>query len=372
MSSVRSAILSGIIAAIVATGLIVAVTLIPGTGLFSFRTSESTQTGQGTLEILFTDPPTVPENVSAVYIQYSEVQSHIANVGNETGWYTLGGSGEINLMSLVNVSQTIAASNVPAGKFNGLRFNVTSIFVSYSPNFDVVQSHNYTGVLANSRGTLYVWIADGITVSAAQTSAALVDLAPTVVLTGSISSPTFVFVPSMVAYVIPSSAIPAESHSIGVRESLVASSWWTGLEAGTHFAITSVSLMPDSLNITVENQGNSFAELKLAGVTMHATPLAGMESTLKTSDIFVVESSGALLNLNTTNKESAEAQLAGSGFVLAPGQSVTLTYSGPILIGVQIQMISPKFHAPPINPTDFYICWVQGNGQTAERGTLAG
>ena len=132
-----------------------------------------------------------------------------------------------------------------------------------------------------------------------------------------------------------------------------------------------MSLTPDSLNITVQNKGASSVDLRLAGVTIHASPLVGIVSTLKASDIFVVESNGALLNLNTTSKQSAEAELANSGFLLTSGQSVTLSYKGPILIGIQIQMIFPKYEPPPINPNGFYIVWVQGNGQIGEAGTLA-
>jgi Domain of unknown function (DUF4382) len=365
MSSVRSVALSGAIAAVIAIALILAVIYIPrvGLGVNSTPTSSS-----GTMEVLLTDPPTVPENVSAVYIQYSEVEAHVAVAGNSSGWYNLSGSGEVNLMSVVNVSQTIATSNLPAGKFNGLRFNVTGILVTYSPNPNIVKSQNYTGLMVNGHNTLYAWIPGGINVTAAKTSAALVDLAPTVVLAGNRSNPMFVFIPAATGYVIPSSAIPAESHAIGARINLASSSWWTGVERGTHFGITSVSLTPDSLSITVLNQGTSSVILRLAGVTTQTLVTEGMESPLRTSDIFVVESNGTLVNLNTTNMGSVDNQVASGGFILASGQSVTLTYKGPIEIGFQVSTILPKFVPPPIVPNQFYMVWVQGNGQIAQAG----
>ncbi len=374
MSSMRSIALSGTFAAIIAIALILAVIYIPGIGLGINTTTTATTpspSNTGTMEVLLTDPPTVPENVSAVYIEYSEVQVHIADAGNSSGWYQLTGSGEVNLMSVVNVSQTIATSNLPAGKFNGLRFNVTGVSVTYSPDLDIVKSQNYTGLMVNSHNTLYVWIPGGINVTAAETSAALVDLTPTVVLAGSASNPTFVFIPTATGYVIPSSAIPAESHAIGTRVDLASSSWWTTVERGTHFAIMSVSLTLDSLNITVTNQGTSSVILRLAGVTTQTSLSGGMESTLRTSDIFAIENNGTLVNLNTTNKDSVENQVASGGFLLGPGQSITLSYTGPIRIGFQVGIIVPKYSPPPIVPNQFYMVWVQGNGQIAQAGAYA-
>ena len=369
MSSVRSVTLSGVIATVIAVGLIIAVIYAPGIGL-GFGTN-TTQSSEGTMAVLLTDPPTVPGNVSAVYIQYSQVQAHVANSGNQSGWQDLTGSEEINLMSVVNVSQTIANSNLPAGQFNGLRFNVTQITVTYSPNPTAQQAQNYTGLMIHGHNTLYVWIPGGINVVAAQTAAAMIDLTPTVVLAGSTSNPTFIFIPSARGYVIPSSSIPAQSHAIGERSDLAENSWWSGIEAGTKFAITYVSLSATSLNVTVTNQGSSSVEIRLAGVTTQTTMSGGMESMLKTSDIFAVQSNGTMVNLNTTSAVSVDDQVAAGGLLLAPGQRVTLTFKGPVLIGAQIQIMFPKFIPPMVAPGSFYMVWVQGNGQIAQAGTSA-
>jgi hypothetical protein len=365
MSSVRSVAFSGMIAAVIAIGVIVAVVYVPEIGLGTNAGLSS----EGTVAVLLTDPPTVPENVSAVYIQYNQVQAHIANAGNQSGWHPLTGFGEINLMSIVNVSQTIASSKLPAGKFTGFRFNVTGIIVTYSPNPAVQKAQNYTGMTIHGRNTLYVSIPGGINVVAAQTSAALIDLTPTILLAGTQSDPTFIFIPSARGYVIPSSSIPAESQSIGAKSDLRGNSWWSGVEEGTKFAITSVSLSKTSLAVVVQNQGSSSIDMRLAGVTSQTSMSGGIENMFRTSDIFVVQSNGTLVNFNATNIDSVQDEVAAGGLLLAPGQSVTLTFHGPILLGSQITF--SKFVPPPVTPGYFYMVWIQGNGQMAQAGTKA-
>jgi hypothetical protein len=372
MSSVRSVAFSGAVAALIATGVILAFVFVPGVGLSS-ETTPMLQSSEGTMVVLLTDPPTVPENVSAVYIQFTRVQAHIANAGsNEGGWYNLTGSGEINLMSIVNVSQTIANSNLPAGRFNGLRFNVTEVTVSYSPNPSAKGPQNYTGMIVNGHNTLSIWIPGGINVVASQTAAALIDLTPTVVLVGRTSNPNFVFVPSTRGYVVPSSSIPAQSHSIGGKSDLKENSWWASVEASTRFGITSVLLSNSSLTIMVRNEGSSPVELRLAGVTTQTTMSGGeSEGMLRTSDIFAIQSNGNLANLNTSSLVSVENVVSDGGWILAPGQSVSLTYNGPVLIGAQLQAVSPKYIPPMVLAGSPYVVWVEGSGQIAEAGTTA-
>jgi hypothetical protein len=389
MSSVRNIALSGIIAAIIATGLIVAVVLVPGTGLgvqinssttpavrsssLSSTSTESAQsigsssTGQGYMAVLLTDPPTVPANVTAVYMQYDEVQAHIADAGNQTGWYDLSGSGDTNLMVLVNASQTVANQTLPSGKFNGLRFNVTGVTITY-------ENQNYSAQTIYDQNTLYVWIPGGINVTVAQTTAALIDLSPTVLMTGGPDNASFVFVPAAVGYVIPTASIPAESHLVGNTAVLTTNPWWVAtVEQGTKFGISNVILTATSLNISVVNQGTSSIILRLAAVTTQTSTAGGIEGELRSSDVFVIESNGSLANLNTTNTLSVDNQVVAAGLLLAPGQSVTFHYSGSIVIGVQISL---GLHMPwpgsqSITAGTTYHVWVSGNNQIAQAGVRA-
>ena len=184
MNMKNKVLVSGVLAAVIAVALIGAAVFTPGlvNGSSSSGTTISTssssaspssqstntpnQSGSGTLAVLMTDPPTVPDGVTAVYINYSSMEVHFSQAGNQTGWTDLQTSGEIDLMSIVNESQTIASANISSGNFNGLRFNVTSAVVTF-------QGTNYTADLVYQDHTLYVWIPGGIIVSDGQTTGEL-------------------------------------------------------------------------------------------------------------------------------------------------------------------------------------------------------
>lgn len=387
MSSARNVALSGVFAAIIAIGLIAAFIFVPGIGasligqsatstfpngvqsttaMSAGETAQSSGEGQqGTLAVLLTDPPTIPSNVSAVYVQYSEVEAHIANAGNQTGWYGLAGSGGINLLSVVNVSETIANQSLPEGKFNGLRFNVTSVVVTF-------EGQNVTGSMLGGQDTSYIWIPGGIMVNDLETAAAMIDYTPTVVLAGNATNPTFVFVPAAVGYVIPSSSIPAESHLIGTKIDLDSEPWWVSTVSGTKFAVTHATLTPDSLSITVLNQGTSSVLLRFAGVSTQTSVSGGFEAMLPTSEVFVVKSDGSLIPLVFTSMATVNSQVSSAGLLLAPGQSVTLHYSGSIVVGAQ--QVGLHFEQPTnssITVGSFYHVLVQGNGQMAQAAVQA-
>lgn len=384
MSSKTTVALSALVAVIVAGGLIAAALFVPGLGAneasqttlsspstvasssASSSSHSTVQNGQGALAILLTDPPTVPENVSAVYMQYNMVQVHIADAGNETGWYSLNGSGVVNLMGVVNVSQTIANASLPAGKFNGMRFNATQVTVVYN-------NVSYNATMINGEHTLYTWIPGGINVTAAETSAAIIDLTPTILMAGTPTNLTFIFVPASVGYVIPTASIPAESHTIGGLFNLTKSPWWNSIQSLTKFGITNVVLTPDSLKITVVNQGTASVVLRLAGVTTTSSMSGGIQGLLKTSDIFTIESDGSLVNMNVTTAKNLIDQVAAGGLLLASGQSVILTYSGTIEIGLQTSIL--HLHSYPISTIvsgTKYEVWVTGNGQVVQAGASAG
>lgn len=132
MSSKRNVLLSGTIAAIIAISLIVAAVFVPGAGIFSRQTTStplsSTQTG--TLGVQLTDPPTVPPGVTQVYVSYSEMAVHVSDAGNLSGWYQVAPAGEIDLMSILNTSITIGSAPVKVGEFNAIGFNITSATVT--------------------------------------------------------------------------------------------------------------------------------------------------------------------------------------------------------------------------------------------------
>ncbi len=275
MSTKNKVIVSGVLAAIIAVALIGAVVFTPGlvnkgstssTSISTSSSSANAPSGSGTLAVLMTDPPTVPDGVTAVYINYSSIEVHFADAGNQTGWTDLQTSGEINLMSIVNESQTIASTNITSGKFNGLRFNVTSAVVTF-------QGTNYTADLVYQEHTLYVWIPGGIVISDGQTTGAMIDMTPTVLLLGNTTDPTFAFIPAATGYTLPANSIANHPH-VGDRNDynnrVSAAIWYM-----TRFQLTGASLGPNSVSVSVDNTGNATIIFRMVAVTSTSTPSGG-------------------------------------------------------------------------------------------------
>ncbi len=103
--------LAGVIATVIAISLVSAYIYTQNIQFGTPSSTTQTSSGQtGTLAVLMTDPPTIPEGVTAVYIDYNNLAIHVSDAGNQTGWTDLGSSGNINLLSVVNSTQTMAVA----------------------------------------------------------------------------------------------------------------------------------------------------------------------------------------------------------------------------------------------------------------------
>jgi Domain of unknown function (DUF4382) len=351
MSSRSSIFMSGAIAAIIA---IVLVGGVLATGILSTKTTTTVSpvtsiSGTGTLAVLLTDPPTVPNGTTAVYVTYSGLAVHISGAANNSGWHVLNAQGQINLMSIINVTQTIASADIQSGVFDRLAFNITSATVTF-------QGSNHSAYLVYEDHTLVVPIVGGITITNGQTSAAVIDLTPTVLLLGDPSNATFAFIPAARGYTIPAQSIPQTQLHVGQNQELNNQSWYQNNQP--KFEITNVTLTPISLSITVANTGNVPLEFTLAAVTSLTSPGGGMygmgemrqtlPSVVSVSEFFVVYSNTSLIPLTTNNHASITKVISGAGYNLPPHASVTFKYSGEIKIGIvqgmnkqQIQVIEP-------------------------------
>ena len=178
-------------------GAIIAIGLILG-GVYAFsggnflglttttngQTTNGTLSGSGTLEISMQDPPNVPPEVSAVYINYSSIQVHVANAGNQSGWYNVTSSGTANLTSLIANAKLLGKATLPSGTYNIVRFNVTSALVT-------VGGVNYTAMVPS--GKVQAVLSGGVNVQSGQTSTLLINISPKV--TGNTHS-GYILVPS--------------------------------------------------------------------------------------------------------------------------------------------------------------------------------
>ena len=206
MSSKRSIALSGLVAAIVAIGLIAATVYLPGAGIFQGGTTNSSSSlgsQTGTLGIQLTDPPTVPPGVTSVYISYSEMDVHVAGAGNQSGWYQVAPAGEIDLMSILNTSITLGSAPVTTGEFNAIGFNITSATVT-------VNGVNQSAFISSHK--LLVPLVGGVQVASGTSVGVLVDLSPTVLAVTNGSQTAYVLIPNAHSVLIPESVWKAHEH----------------------------------------------------------------------------------------------------------------------------------------------------------------
>jgi hypothetical protein len=360
MSSRKTVIVSGAVAAIVAIALVAAAMFTPGlvtkpttttssTMSTSLSGSSSTSSGSGTVGATLTDPPTVPPGVTDVYVNYSEIAVHVADAGNETGWYEIAPAGEIDLMSVINTSITLGSAQVTSGVYNAIGFNITSATVT-------ANGVNQTAYLTSNH--LFAPIVGDLQVSAGSNQGVLVDLSPTVVAVENGSATAYVLVPAAHILRIPLSVWIAENHQ-GYRDNnLGKESWYQ--QARGDIAITSESLSANSLSVTIMNKGQNASVVSWISIyypldvicqqytnACMASPSFGinMPRAIPVA-LFAVSSSGNLAQYNFTASAIARStgnsgvfQMSGPlnfssgaqvGYILSPGQSVTLTFNGPI------------------------------------------
>jgi hypothetical protein len=385
MSSRNQVVMAGVLAVAIALAAIVgAVYLLPspnqnGTtstnsgGVTSTSTGAQSQgsapsTDQGTLSILLTDPPTVPAGVTAVYVTYSNVAVHVGKAGNQTGWTNANTTGTVNLMQMVNVSSTIATVKVSTGVYNALRFNVSSALVTFNGG-------NYTAFVPKAE--LTVIIPGGIAVNSTSTAGAIIDMHPTVLNIGSKSTPEFIVDTAASVFGLPGGVITKAIEHVGTVMRIDNQTWWQHIneQYTANIQITAASVSNDSLSVTINNTGTQ--PVTLGTITVAplgsecATPtstsqnqraappcftgaavfLVQNDSSLKSFSSFILpnffggfgngqhgnrhsnSSSTSTTSTTSTTTSQSGAYPGSTGYTLAPGQSVTLTYSGSISFG---------------------------------------
>jgi hypothetical protein len=138
-------------------------------GSFSYFTY-----GKGTLVVELTDPPSEWGPASKVYIRYGEVSIHRAKAGNESGWFTaVEGDSWMDLSTVLSSSEVIGTSQLGAGKYNLVRFEVIESIVS-------VGGQNYTAAVSSGKLTIAIK-SEGVNIEVGQTSHLVIDITPKVV-----------------------------------------------------------------------------------------------------------------------------------------------------------------------------------------------
>src|SRR2546422_10552310 len=383
MSTKKNIMLSGAAALVVAASILAVaifsgVSLLPNANTTNNNTTTSSR-APGTLSVLLTDPPHVPLGVTKVYIAYSNLAVHVSEAGNQSGWTLLKSGGSIELLSTVDVSQTISSVKIAAGEYNLLRFNISSAQVTYN-------GKNYTAFVP--RSALIVPIVGGIQVNASKPSATIINIQPTVYNIGSASNPEFIIRHCAKAFPVPSSQVTEEEEHEGHRLSLIGKAWWTDvLERYTSNAlITSATLTPTSLSLTVKDAGNQSTKLRLVVVAPLAIPLMAAEYDrpppgLFGSAIFIVLPNATLLPIQKyiltahqlgVGAEDVVTALASGGYNLTAGASATLGYKGTITLGFNLHIVQPLQGGQSVVPGQQYLVSVLGDEALASQVVVAG
>lgn len=304
------------------------------TGISSFNPSAS-----AALSILLTDPPSVPEGVTAVNITYTGVAVHPTAFPSGSGWIQVGGHGTLDTLRLVNVSQTISSSNVPTGAYNLVAFTVSAATVEFDGS-----AYNAT---INS-GKLVVPIIGGLLLNQSRPAAAVIDIQPTVLNLGTQTSPQFAIATGAKAFQVPSGEVVPEMKTIGYKFTLSQKPWFHSFQVG-HQAVLNASgttLTQNSFKITVSNPTSDSVSIRMIIISTSAEG-KGAHAGLGGSVMFAVGSDGSLQPVTISHGTGMgtmmqlQSVFTGSGYQLTSGASHTFSYSGNINTLLSSRSIGP-------------------------------
>lgn len=241
-----------------------------GTGI---GTANTTQTASqiGLLSILISDPPHLPDNITAVFITYTNMFVHIADLPYGEGWVQVSSSGAIQLLVTVDLAQTVAIASVAAGVYNMIRFNVSSAVVTYN-------HQNYTALVQN--GNLTINFIGSLTIDPSQPSALIVDVQPFVYNFGTLTNPFFVLKPTALSFIVPPSSVTPQMEHMGNMYQFYANNTWIWRYRNAYYPninIASASLSGSSLEVTIANTSNQTVTINAITITAFQSTSGGYE-----------------------------------------------------------------------------------------------
>ena len=300
-------------------GLIVAGAVIfsgAALGLLNTRSS-------GVLSVLLTDPPSVPEGVTAVYITYSGIAVHAEGFANG-GWVAVSGAGTIDTMRLINLSQTISSDEIPSLTYNLIAFNITGASVDFG-------GRNYTTTVGAER--LTVPLVGGLKVNSSTVAAALIDIQPTILNVGTQSAPSFTLAAGAKALQVPAGDVDNALKVVGHTLNLQGNGWFNSFRAqhSDNLSSSGPTLTAGSLSFSATNAGSDPVVVRMVVVTpaAHGNGAHGALDSLANDIVFAVGTDGSLRLLNGPAGQIASL-FDGAGYTIAPGATSRFTYSGTL------------------------------------------
>jgi len=325
-------------AAVITAILIIALTLIVNPPLL-----QPTSYPKASLAIMLTDPPTVPDGTSVLNLTYSDILLHVTYPNKTIEWFPVTASGTVNLLSLVNMTQTLAYTSISINStINKIQFNIAEVNA-------VVNGTLYEVTTLSE--SLILNVADGYVNQTL--SGVLLDFNPTLVQTQATNTngtliDRYVLVPSATAVVV--SDLSNIQLDVGTVTTLKEEQKTQLKNAQEEFkknveTVTgSLSIQDDTtvLTLTLENEGPK--DLRIFGITLHGefktTQTRKMQSEKTSGSSIKIHPRTIPFKLHGTSlipllgtaaeqkDEEPQETPAFSSFILQPGESITLTFTG--------------------------------------------
>jgi len=339
--------------------------------------------------IMLTDPPEVPKGTTQLNLTYSAVSLHVNYPDGTSIWLNIPvTAGKVDLISLMNVTQTIASLTLPTGTtVDKIQFSISSVETKVNGQvYPVTTLTNQLLVSIRGNG-----------VASGTLSGVLLDLTPTLVeiqATNSTGAEVNYYVLAPSATAIVKTNIPENQRPIGARarlrdednEQLDQAKESASRNVAISSASLSVSGDTTNLQVILKNTGNTNATI--VGIILHGrfnTLISKPDNSQGHGNEKPSESdhgkgnggSGSDKNLQKVHPESLPFKVSGSSLVpllsesndggnrnliLRPGQSVTLSFSGVLQKHPQNDKgKAPETILTPIS-SDSYIIRLMGEG----------
>lgn len=325
MKTGQRAVLYGIAALALAIGTILSGTIL---GFIPPGGSGFNPGSTSVLSIMLTDPPSVPEGVTAVYITYSSLKIHLTGL-NDSGWVVTGAMGTLETMGLVNLSQTISTSSVPSGRYNLILFSISAARVTF-------EGSNYTATVNN--GKLLVPILGGLELNSSKPGAAVIDIQPTVLKLGNQTDPRFVLTTGAKALQVPSGQVTFSMRRLGYTMPLAGHGWFRSFVRNHSGLVTAAGAVLTSNSFSFTLSDSTSDPVRVRMVVLSPPSSQGhrpQPSTLVNSVIFVFEHNGSIKPLSVNHSRGytmgdVRSALASAGYQLGAGSSEGFSFSGSI------------------------------------------
>jgi type VI protein secretion system component Hcp len=301
----------------------------------------SQKSSKGSFLVMLTDPPILPANANTTMLDltYTNITLHVVYSNGTSGWVSVSASGTVDLLKLVNMSETIASTSIPINStVDKIDFTISSVDATVNGTTYAVTTLSNTLVIAIANSKVNQTF-----------SGVLVDFNPTLVMIQATNESGalvnyFVLVPSATAMIVTS--LSRAQVKVGTivelgqnnKEKLVrvVESFSKDLTIANAWLSTYGNVT--SLNVTLKNEGP--IGFRIFGLTLHGkfnVTAIGESKTRADTIPFRVNGTSLVPLLGADT-----ASMVANGLILAPGQDVTLTFSG--VLGFT------RIYRPPIGP----------------------